>query len=114
MSRASMRYKSRADEQIPLWIRLKDLAAVRVRWGYRRLHVLLEREGWKINHKRVYRLYKQEGLELRLKTRKKKQVALPRVPCPQATAPNDRWSMDFVSDRLTDGTPTAQRSGSLR
>jgi len=97
-----MRYKSRADEQIPLRIRLKDLAAARVRWGYRRLHVLLGREGWKVNHKRVYRLYKQEGLELRLRT-KKKRVALPRVPCPEATAPNQRWNLDFVSDRLADG-----------
>ena len=85
-----------------LRMRLKDLAAVRVRWGYRRLHVLLRREGWAINHKRVYRLYKQEGLELRLRTRKKR-VALPRVPCPPATAPNERWSLDFLSDRLADG-----------
>ena len=50
VSRSSMRYKSRTDAQIPLRIRLKDLAAARVRWGYRRLHVLLGREGWKINH----------------------------------------------------------------
>jgi putative transposase len=100
-----MRYRTRADQQVALRLRLKDLAAARVRWGYRRLHVLLGREGWKINHKRVYRLYKQEGLELRLKTRKTKRVALPRVPCPAATAPNDRWSIDFVSDRLADGRP---------
>lgn len=60
-------------------------------------------EGRKVNHKRVYRLYKQEGLELRLATRKKKRAALPRVPCPPATAPNERWSVDFVSDRLADG-----------
>lgn len=97
-----MRYQNRADQQLALRLRLKDLAAARVRWGYRRLHVLLGREGWKVNHKRVYRLYKQEGLELRLKTRKKR-VALPRVPCPPATAPNERWSLDFVSDRLADG-----------
>ncbi len=83
-------------------MRLRDLAAARVRWGYKRLHILLRREGWKVNHKRVHRLYKLEGLNLRLKT-KKKRVALPRVPCPQATAPNDRWSLDFISDRLADG-----------
>ncbi len=83
-------------------IRLRDLAAARVRWGYKRLHILLRREGWKVNHKRVHRLYKLEGLNLRLKT-KKKRVALPRVPCPEATAPNDRWSLDFISDRLADG-----------
>jgi putative transposase len=83
-------------------MRLKEIAAARVRWGYRRLHGLLRREGWKVNHKRVYRLYKQEGLELRLRTRKKR-ASLPRVPCPEPAAPSDRWSLDFLSDRLADG-----------
>jgi putative transposase len=64
---------------------------------------LLQREGGKINRKRVYRLYKQEGLELRIKRRRKKRTAAPRVPCPPAVAPNDRWSMDFLSDRLANG-----------
>jgi putative transposase len=96
------RYRSRAKDQSALRLRLRDLAASRVRWGYRRLHVLLRREGWEVNHKRVHRLYKLEGLNLRLKT-KKKRVALPRVLCPEATAPNERWSLDFVSDRLADG-----------
>jgi putative transposase len=102
VARSTFRYQSNKDPQVALRIRLKDLAGTRVRWGYRRLHVLLQREGWQVNHKRVYRLYKQEGLELRVK-RKKKRVALPRVPCPAATKPNDRWSLDFVSDRLADG-----------
>jgi putative transposase len=84
-------------------MRLRDLAATLVRWGYRKLHVLLGREGWKVNHKRVYRLYKQEGLELRTKLGKKKRAAVPRVLCPPANAPNERWSMDFVSDRLVNG-----------
>jgi putative transposase len=83
-------------------MRLKDLAAVRVRYGYRRLHVLLQREGWTINHKRVYRLYKQEGLSLRLKT-KKKRASAGRVPLPAPSAPMQCWSMDFVADRLADG-----------
>ena len=102
-SRSTLRYKSRAKDQMALKMRLRDLAAVRVRWGYRRLHVLLGREGWKVNHKRVYRLYKQEGLELRTKRKKKKRAAVPRVPNSPATAPNDCWSMDFISDRLTNG-----------
>ena len=83
-------------------MRLKDLAATRVRYGYRRLHVLLVREGWTINHKRVYRLYKQEGLSLRLRT-KKKRVSEARVPLLPASAPLECWSMDFVADRLADG-----------
>lgn len=83
-------------------MRLKDLAASRVRYGYRRLHLLLMREGWAINHKRVYRLYKQEGLSLRLKT-KKKRTSEPRVPMSPPCAPMQCWSMDFVADRLADG-----------
>jgi transposase InsO family protein len=81
---------------------LKDLAGARVRYGYRRLHILLMREGWQINHKRVDRLYKQEGLSLRLKT-KKKRVSEARVPMPAPGGPNECWSMDFVADRLSDG-----------
>jgi len=102
MQRSSYYYRNRADPQTELRVRLKDLAAVRVRYGYRRLHILLMREGWKINHKRVYRLYKQEGLSLRLKT-KKKRVSEPRVSLPAATSPNECWSMDFVADRLASG-----------
>ncbi len=67
--RASHRYKSRRDPAPALRMRLKDLAASRVRYGYRRLHVLLQREGWVINHKRVYRLYSEEGLSIRTRTR---------------------------------------------
>lgn len=55
--RSSQRYRSRRDPQVALRMRLKDLAAVRVRYGYRRLHVLLRREGWAVNHKWVHRLY---------------------------------------------------------
>jgi putative transposase len=83
-------------------MRLRELAAARVRYGYRRLHVLLRREGWKINVKRVHRLYKLEGLSLRLKQRKKRVSQL-RVVQPTAQRPNERWSLDFMSDTLGDG-----------
>jgi putative transposase len=66
------------------------------------LHVLLRREGWKINHKLVYRIYKEEGLEVRTKKRRKRVSAL-RVVLPAARMPKERWSMDFVSDSLHDG-----------
>ena len=68
IARASLRYQSQARDQGALKIRLRDLAQGRVRYGYRRLHVLLQREGWHVNHKRVYRLYRLEGLSLRLKS----------------------------------------------
>ena len=100
--RATCRYQSQARDQTALRLRLRDLAGARVRYGYRRLHILLEREGWRINHKRVFRLYRQEGLSLRLKSRKKR-VSFPRVPAAAAERPNQRWSMDFVADRLADG-----------
>jgi len=83
-------------------MRIRELAAVRVSYGYRRLHVLLRREGWKVNHKLVYRIYREEGLEVRTKKRRKRASAL-RVVLPAATRPNERWSMDFVSDSLHDG-----------
>ncbi len=101
-ARSCYYYRNHADPQVELRIRLKDLAGTRVRYGYRRLHVLLMREGWQINHKRVYRLYKQEGLSLRLKT-KKKRVSEARIPMPAPGSPNECWSMDFVADRLSDG-----------
>lgn len=74
-------------------MRLRELAAVRVSYGYRRLHVLLRREGWRGNHKLVYRIYKEEGLEVRTKKRRKRVSAL-RVVLPAATGPNERWSTD--------------------
>ncbi len=102
LSRSVQRYRSVADDQALLRMRLRDLAASRVRYGYRRLHVLLQREGWRVNHKRVYRLYRQEGLALRRKTHKKR-LSLPRVCGPRPTRPHAEWGMDFLSDRLADG-----------
>ncbi len=87
-----------------LIMRIRDLAAARVRYGYRRITVLLKREGWTVGKKRVYRLYKAEGLEVRTKKRKKR-AAQRRVSLPAATAAQERWSMDFMSDRLTNGRP---------
>ena len=102
LQRSSQRYRHRRDEQIALRIRLKELAAARPRFGYLRLHILLLREGWQINHKRVYRLYRMECLELRHKKPKKRISAL-RVAHPAPRVPNECWSMDFVSDCLHDG-----------
>ena len=98
---STCRYRSQARDQTPLRMRIRELAAARVRYGYRRLHVLLQREGWRVNAKRIFRLYQLEGLSLRLKSRKKR-VSAPRVVRP-AERPNERWSMDFVSDSLADG-----------
>ena len=98
----TLRYRLTRDRQDALRQRLCELAAVRVRFGYRRLTVLLKREGWRVNAKRIYRLYGLEGLEVRTKPRKR-LASRPRVPLPVPTRPNERWSMDFVSARLADG-----------
>ncbi len=84
-------------------MRLKELAQVRVSYGYRRLYVLLRREGWPINHKRVYRLYMAEGLGIRRKKPRRRVACLKREIVPTATAKNECWNMDFVSDQLFDG-----------
>ncbi len=102
-NRRTYRYESIADEQAALRIRIKDLAQARVSYGYRRLHVLLQREGCKVNHKRVYRLYKQEGLMMRPKRPRRHVSACRRVERVTASHANESWSMDFMSDELYDG-----------
>jgi putative transposase len=74
-----------------------------VRYGYRRVHVLLRREGWAINHKRTRRLYREEGLQLRNKNPKRKVAAKLREDRVMATTPNECWAMDFMVDQLFDG-----------
>lgn len=102
LQRSSHRYVAKRDDRVGLRLDLRRLAAARPRYGYRRLHVLLGREGIQANHKLVHRLYREEGLALRRKQRRKR-VAQERVPRPKVEAPNESWSMDFVSDMLVDG-----------
>ena len=101
--RSTYRYRSVADEQALLKMRIRDLARARVSYGYRRLHVLLQREGWQVNHKRVYRLYRQEGLLMRPRRPRRHVSACRRVEKVTAQRPNESWSMDFMSDELFDG-----------
>ena len=100
--RASAQYRPRREVPTELVAKLRELAARRPRWGYRRLHILLRREGLSVNHKRVYRLYRLEGLAVRRKRRKRLASAI-RTVLPPPTAPNERWSMDYVSDALVGG-----------
>ena len=84
-------------------MRIKEIAAPRVRYGYKRIHVLLQREGWRVNHKRIHRLYCEEGLNLRVKKSKRQKRAAQRRIRTEPWALNESWSMDFVSDSLFDG-----------
>ena len=99
----SYRYRSGADEQPALRIRLRDLAQARVSYGYRSLHVLLQREGWTVNHKQVSRWYCQEGLMLRTKKPRRHVSGQRRRVRPVAAGVDESWSMDFMSDELFDG-----------
>ncbi|NSY46316.1 IS3 family transposase [Agrobacterium tumefaciens] len=100
--RMTIRYETRRSDDHDLRERMKALAHERRRFGYRRLHVLLRREGHLVNHKRLFRLYREEKLTVRKRGGRKRAIGT-RAPMLIPTAANDRWSLDFVSDQLTDG-----------
>ena len=102
IQRSVAHYRPLGNDTPELRNRLRTLAAERRRFGYRRLGVLLRREGFSVNHKRVYRLYREEGLSVQRRLRKR-MVGVARVPTPAQGRPNQRWSMDFVSDALANG-----------
>ncbi len=101
--RATLYYRSRKDPQTALRMRLRDLANSRIRYGYRRLHVLLRREGWAVNVKRVYRLYRLEILGLRRRKGKRRTLTRGTPSRPPVTGRNQVWAMDFVSLTLDGG-----------
>ena len=96
MSRSLYGYRSVARDATALILRIKEIAAARVHYGYRRIHVILRREGWKDNPKRAYRLFQQEGVSLRLKRPKRNKSARLRQPKHLVTAMNQLWSMDLL------------------
>ncbi len=102
LHRSSYRYESKPDGNDELRELLKTLAAARPRWGQERLHVLIRRQGYEVNHKRTERLYRQLGLSLKLRKRLKRASGV-RLPAALPTGPHQRWSMDFVSDQLVTG-----------
>ncbi|WP_439402321.1 IS3 family transposase [Bradyrhizobium sp. DASA03068] len=100
--RMTMRYRTTRADDAGVRQRMKAIAQERRRFGYRRLHVLLKREGFAINHKKLFRLYREEKLVVRRRGGRKRAIGT-RAPMTVPMAPNDRWSLDFVSDQLTDG-----------
>jgi putative transposase len=100
--RMTVRYRSRRPDDGQLRDRMKALAHERRRFGYRRLHILLRREGYAVNHKRLFRLYREERLMVRRRGGRKRAMGT-RAPIALPVAPNDRWSLDFISDQLLDG-----------
>ena len=103
LDRNTLRYRSRRQEDAALRTRIRDIAECKRRYGCPRIYVRLRREGWRVNHKRVERLYyRDEGLSLR-RRRRKKAAAVPRVALPKPTQPGLCYAMDFVHDRLVTG-----------
>jgi len=100
--RMSVRYRTRRPSDTELRERLRKLANERRRFGYRRLQVLLRREGRIVNHKRLFRLYREERLSVRRRGGRKRALGT-RAPLAVPRAPNERWSLDFVSDQFRDG-----------
>lgn len=103
MDRGTCRYRRRRQDDGRLRARLRELAEQRRRFGYRRLQVLLVREGWQVNHKRVYRLYVEEKLGLRRKPRRRRAPGMARVVLAPPTAPDQVWTMDFTHDAFAWG-----------
>lgn len=103
MSRSSFAYQAKARDCSAIRMRMREIALSRVHYGCERVFVMLRREGWRDNHKRVHRLYKLEGLSLRHCRPRRSRSARRRQPKMVATTPNELWGMDFVSDALFDG-----------
>jgi putative transposase len=97
-------YQSRRDPKTALRARMHELAQTRIRYGYRRLHVLLRREGWSLGREQAYRLYTEENLQLRSKRPRRRKMVVARRERYVPKRANQAWSMDFVADQLLDGT----------
>ncbi|UXC90619.1 MULTISPECIES: IS3 family transposase [unclassified Sphingobium] len=100
--RKSMRYRSQREDDADLRSKLRELAQQRRRFGYRRLHILLRREGVVINRKKTQRLYSEEKLAVRRRRNRRRAIGA-RAPAPVLALPNQRWSLDFVHDQLATG-----------
>lgn len=96
-------YKPQPRDDTFLRMRMREIASVRVRYGFWRIYILLRREGFTDNHKRMYRVYKEEGLNLRSKRPRRNKSGAHRMERPDISTINQCWSMDFVSDQLFDG-----------
>jgi putative transposase len=96
-------YRSRKDPRLALRTHMREIAQVRVRYGYRRIQVLLHREGWRAGKTLIYRVYREERLQLRTKLPKRRKMVVTRRDVYVPKRPNQAWAMDFVSDQLTNG-----------
>jgi putative transposase len=103
INRGTFRYQNHRREWLELRARIREIAQSRVRYGYRKILVLLRREGWQVGKHLVYRLYKEEGLALKKRPQKRRKAVRHRQERFHPTAPDQAWSLDFVADQLQDG-----------
>jgi putative transposase len=103
-TRSVQYYRSVKDPQHDLRARMRELAQARVRYGYRRIHVLLKRDGWRLGKNQAYRIYREEQLQLRSKLPKRRKMLVVRRERIRPRALDEVWSLDFVSDQLANGT----------
>jgi putative transposase len=101
--RSNQYYRSVKNPRHDLRLRMREIAQVRVRYGYRRIHVLLRREGWQVGRNQAYRLYREEQLQLRAKLPKRRKMMVVRRQRIRPRRPDEAWSLDFVADQLADG-----------
>jgi putative transposase len=102
ISRSLYHYRSCRPVLTELRERICEIASAKRRYGYRRVHIVLRREGWAVNRKLTYRLYREAGLAVRRRKRKRIEP-FERKPLPKPRVANDSWSMDFMSDGMTGG-----------
>ena len=100
---ATYRSQRHRDPRTALRQRIAELARARVRYGYRKIRVLLNREGWAVGKHLVYRLYREEGLTLRHRPPRRRKAVVVRAHRPPVTKPNEAWTLDFVADQLVNG-----------
>jgi putative transposase len=103
VANSTFRYQSMREPRSALRLQMREIAQARVRYGYRKIRVLLNREGWKVGKKLVYRLYREEGLTLRHQPGRRRRAAAQHRERGKPRQPNEVWSLDFVADQLTDG-----------
>jgi len=103
-TRSVQYYRSVKDPRHELRRRMHEIARTRVRYGYRRIHVLLKRDGWQLGRNQMYRLYREEQLQLRSKLPKRRKMVVARRERIEPRAVDDVWGLDFVADQLADGT----------
>jgi putative transposase len=103
ITRRGFQRKPAEDRNRELRQRLRELAEQRRRWGCPKLYIILRREGWRANHKRIERLYREEGLSLKLRRRRRKRLSHLRVPRERPVAANQTWAVDFIHDSLSSG-----------